>query len=163
MGACYGAGMIAGPALGGTLGGISPRAPFIVAALLNGFALLLVCMFLKETRRGYGETEKPFRLNPFVLFRLDDALRGLAALFVVFFIIQLIGQVPAALWVIYGEDRFQADSENSARYCVAWQWMQIDSFSWHLPRKDGRCSRFFFCLLPAESVCRPCRRCFQGP
>ncbi|ENI4003271.1 MFS transporter, partial [Pseudomonas aeruginosa] len=28
-------------------------------------------------------------------------------LFAVFFIIQLIGQVPAALWVIYGEDRFQ--------------------------------------------------------
>ena len=42
-----------------------------------------------------------------VLFRLDDALRGLTALFAVFFIIQLIGQVPAALWVIYGEDRFQ--------------------------------------------------------
>ena len=51
--------------------------------------------------------ESPVRIKPFVLLRLDDALRGLGALFAVFFIIQLIGQVPAALWVIYGEDRFQ--------------------------------------------------------
>ncbi|HAV4990540.1 TPA: MFS transporter [Acinetobacter nosocomialis] len=36
---------------------------------------------------------------------LFPALR--MAHFAVFFIIQLIGQVPAALWVIYGEDRFQ--------------------------------------------------------
>ena len=107
MGACYGTGMIAGPALGGMLGGISAHAPFIAAAFLNGFAFLLACIFLRETRRGDGETEKPVRIKPFVLFRLDDALRGLAALFAVFFIIQLIGQVPAALWVIYGEDRFQ--------------------------------------------------------
>ena len=107
MGACYGAGMIAGPALGGMLGSISAHAPFIAAALLNGLAFLLACIFLKETNRSYGETEKLVRIKPFVLFRLDDALRGLTALLAVFFIIQLIGQVPAALWVIYGEDRFQ--------------------------------------------------------
>lgn len=107
MGACYGAGMIAGPALGGMLGSISAHAPFIAAALLNGLAFLLACIFLKETNRSYGETGKLVRIKPFVLFRLDDALRGLTALFAVFFNIQLIGQVPAALWVIYGEDRFQ--------------------------------------------------------
>ncbi len=107
MGACYGAGMIAGPALGGMLGSISAHAPFIAAALLNGLAFLLACIFLKETNRSYGKTGKLVRIKPFVLFRLDDALRGLTALFAVFFNIQLIGQVPAALWVIYGEDRFQ--------------------------------------------------------
>lgn len=110
MGACYGTGMIAGPALGGMLGGISAHAPFIAAALLNGFAFLLACIFLKETNRSHGETGKLVRIEPFVLFRLDDALRGLTALFAVFFTIQLIGQVPAALWVIYGEDRFQWDT-----------------------------------------------------
>lgn len=99
--------MIAGPALGGMLGGISAHAPFIAAALLNGFAFLLACIFLKETHHSHGGTGKPVRIKPFVLLRLDDALRGLGALFAVFFIIQLIGQVPAALWVIYGEDRFQ--------------------------------------------------------
>ncbi len=30
-----------------------------------------------------------------------------AALMTVFFIMQLVGQVPAALWVIFGEDRFR--------------------------------------------------------
>jgi DHA1 family tetracycline resistance protein-like MFS transporter len=34
----------------------------------------------------------------------------MAALLAVFFIVQLIGQVPAALWIIYGEDRFQWDT-----------------------------------------------------
>jgi DHA1 family tetracycline resistance protein-like MFS transporter len=110
MGACYGVGMIAGPALGGMLGGISVHAPFIAAALLNGFALLLACIFLSETRSGHGETKKLVRIERSVLFRLDNALRGLTALFVVFFIIQLIGQVPATLWVLYGEDRFQWDT-----------------------------------------------------
>lgn len=105
MGACYGAGMIAGPALGGMLGGISAHAPFVAAALLNGFAFLLACIL--ETHRSHGGTGKSVRIKPFILFRLDDALRGLAALFAVFFIIQLIGQAPASLWVIYGEDRFQ--------------------------------------------------------
>ncbi|MCP5826991.1 tetracycline resistance MFS efflux pump, partial [Klebsiella pneumoniae] len=85
----------------------SAHAPFIAAALLNGFAFLLACIFLKETHHSHGGTGKPVRIKPFVLLRLDDALRGLGALFAVFFIIQLIGQVPAALWVIYGEDRFQ--------------------------------------------------------
>lgn len=107
MGACYGAGMIAGPALGGMLGGISAHAPFVAAALLNGFAFLLACILRKETHRSHGGTGKSVRIKPFILFRLDDALRGLAALFAVFFIIQLIGQAPASLWVIYGEDRFQ--------------------------------------------------------
>ena len=110
MGACYGVGMIGGPALGGMLGGISVHAPFIAAALLNGFALLLACIFLSETRSGHGETKKLARIERSVLFRLDNALRGLTALFVVFFIIQLIGQVPATLWVLYGEDRFQWDT-----------------------------------------------------
>jgi DHA1 family tetracycline resistance protein-like MFS transporter len=31
-----------------------------------------------------------------------------AALMTVFFIMQLVGQVPAALWVIFGEDRWSA-------------------------------------------------------
>ncbi len=110
MGACYGAGMIAGPALGGMLGGFSVHAPFFAAALLNGIAFLLAWIFLKETRSGHENAEKPVRLEPFVVFRRDDALRGLTALLAVFFIIQLIGQVPGALWVIYGEDRFQWDT-----------------------------------------------------
>lgn len=55
--------MIAGPALGGMLGGISAHAPFIAAALLNGFAFLLACIFLKETHHSHGGMESRFASN----------------------------------------------------------------------------------------------------
>jgi len=45
-------------------------------------------------------------LNPVSsLFRRGMTI--VAALMTVFFIMQLVGQVPAALWVIFGEDRFR--------------------------------------------------------
>lgn len=106
MGACFGGGMIAGPALGGLMGGISAHAPFMAAAFLNGVGFLLACIFLTESRRARSEAEKPASINPLAAFRLDGPLQGLVALIGVFFTVQLIGQVPAALWVIYGEDRF---------------------------------------------------------
>ncbi|MBX8814689.1 TCR/Tet family MFS transporter, partial [Ochrobactrum sp. MR34] len=37
-------------------------------------------------------------------------LKGVTALALVFFIIQLVGQLPATLWVIYTEDRFAWDT-----------------------------------------------------
>ncbi len=107
MGACFGGGMIAGPVIGGLLGGVSIHAPFVAGAALNGLGFLLACIFLTETRHRKGEiTAAPSSPGLFAAFRLDGALKGLATLIVVFFVIQLIGQAPAALWVIYGEDRF---------------------------------------------------------
>lgn len=110
MGACFGAGLIGGPALGGALGGISAHAPFLAAALLNCAAFVLAFILLKESRRRRGNIAAPARIKLLVPLRLDDALRGMTALLSVFFIVQLIGQVPAALWIIYGEDRFQWDT-----------------------------------------------------
>ncbi|EUC18909.1 Tet(A)/Tet(B)/Tet(C) family tetracycline efflux MFS transporter [Paraburkholderia hospita] len=106
MGACYGAGMIAGPAIGGAFGGVSAHAPFMAAALLNGAGFLLACVFLKETQSVANAVPTPISVNPFDGFRLDSALRALMTLFGVFFILQFIGQIPASLWIIYGEDRF---------------------------------------------------------
>ena len=40
-------------------------------------------------------------------FRWARGMTIVAALMTVFFIMQLVGQVPAALWVIFGEDRFR--------------------------------------------------------
>ncbi|OHV75623.1 Tet(A)/Tet(B)/Tet(C) family tetracycline efflux MFS transporter [Rhizobium sp. LCM 4573] len=106
MGACFGGGVIAGPATGGLMGGISAHAPFMAAAFLNGVGFLLAFIFLTEPRPSRSDAEGPASINPLAAFRLDGPLRGLAALIGVFFTMQLIGQVPAALWVIYGEDRF---------------------------------------------------------
>lgn len=106
MGACYGGGMIAGPALGGPLAEASPHAPFIAAAILNGLGLLLIFLYFAETRHTC--TPPPSLDNParFVTHWRDTAWQGLIGLIGVFFILQLIGQAPAALWVIYSEDRF---------------------------------------------------------
>lgn len=110
MSACFGVGIIAGPAIGGMLGGRVAHAPFIAAALLNGAAFLFACFFLSETRRGRSEVEGPESPGLVAKLRRSGVLRSFAPLFYVFFLVQLIGQVPGALWVIYGEDRFQWDT-----------------------------------------------------
>ena len=110
MSAGFGVGIIAGPAIGGILGERIAHAPFIAAALLNGTAFLFAGLALAETGRSAGGAEKPDSPGLLAGFRQSGALRSVAPLFSVFFLIQLIGQVPGALWVIYGEDRFQWDT-----------------------------------------------------
>lgn len=110
LGACYGVGMIAGPAIGGALGGVSAHAPFMVAALLNGTGFLLARVLLNKAQPTQNDVKTPIRINLFDGFRFDGSLRALMMLFGVFFILQLIGQVPASLWVLYGEDRFHWDT-----------------------------------------------------
>src|SRR5699024_5918842 len=50
LSACYGGGMIAGPAMGGLFGAISPHLPFLLAALLSASNLALTLILLRETR-----------------------------------------------------------------------------------------------------------------
>lgn len=108
MGACFGAGMIAGPAIGGVLGDISVHAPFVAGALLNAIAFCLVAFLLPKTPSQPPEGQ-PAKINLFEGFRFNFAVQGLASFFALFFLMQLIGQAPAALWVIYGEQRLNWD------------------------------------------------------
>lgn len=110
MSAAFGVGIIAGPAIGGILGERIAHAPFIAAALLNGTAFLFACFALAETGRGAGGVGTPGSPGLFAGLRRSGALRSVAPLFSVFFLIQLTGQVPGALWVIFGEDRFLWDT-----------------------------------------------------
>ncbi|AWK88114.1 MFS transporter [Azospirillum thermophilum] len=106
MSACFGLGIIAGPLLGGLLGAVSLRAPFLLAALLHGLGFLLVWAVLPETRR------RPAGAAPAAAVRLLPSLprlggrAGLGRLVAVFVALQLVGQIPAALWTIYSIDRF---------------------------------------------------------
>ncbi len=52
MSACFGFGMVAGPVLGGLMGGFSPHAPFFAAAALNGLNFLTGCFLLPESHKG---------------------------------------------------------------------------------------------------------------
>jgi len=110
LGACFGVGMIAGPVVGGLLGSVGLHAPFVAAAVMNGAGFLFALFFLPESRRKAPASMAADGLNP--LAGLRQTLRGplLLRLVSVFFVVQLVGQVPAVLWVIFGEHRFGWDA-----------------------------------------------------
>ncbi|SHF08399.1 MFS transporter, DHA1 family, tetracycline resistance protein [Streptoalloteichus hindustanus] len=107
MGACYGGGMIAGPVLGGLLGGLSPHAPFVAAAVLNGLNLLVGLVLLRETHAGGSEPLTVKQVSPLTSFRWVRGVPVLGALLFVFFVMQLVGQVPGTMWVLFTEHRFE--------------------------------------------------------
>ncbi|MFO0958108.1 MAG: Tet(A)/Tet(B)/Tet(C) family tetracycline efflux MFS transporter [Isosphaeraceae bacterium] len=108
MNACFGLGFVAGPLLGGLVGGVSPRYPFLLAALFSGLNLLMGALVLPESHRGQSGP-KP-RGGGF-LASLPALLenRALLPFLWIYFLINLIGQIPGSLWIIYGEDRFGWD------------------------------------------------------
>ncbi len=108
--ACFGFGMVAGPVLGGLMGGISSHAPFFAAAALSALCFLMGYFFLPESHIG---TRRPLTredLSPIASLRWARGTTFITSLMVVYLIMQLVGQVPAALWVIFGEDRFHWNS-----------------------------------------------------
>jgi DHA1 family tetracycline resistance protein-like MFS transporter len=106
MNACFGLGFVAGPLLGGFVGGISLRYPFLLAALFNGLNLLLGLFVLPEShmhREVTTEAKTKSLVASLLSIRENRALLPLLA---IYFLIHLIGQIPGSLWIINGEDRF---------------------------------------------------------
>eukprot|EP01132_Coremiostelium_polycephalum_P008683 gene8683-10681_t len=106
IGACFGLGFIAGPLLGGIAGGFGIHYPFLLAMALNGVNFLLALFCLPETRKGVKAPLAAQNLNPLGGFRGATGIKSLTPLIVVFTLMQLVGQVPAALWIIDTQDRF---------------------------------------------------------
>ncbi len=108
MNAALGLGWIAGPALGGTLGQIWPALPFLLAAGLNGLNLLLAIVLLPEPPRP-AAARPPIRLarlNAFASLRWLGRMPTLAPLVGIYAALCLLGQIPASLWVLYGQARY---------------------------------------------------------
>ncbi|CAB5694781.1 Tetracycline resistance protein, class C [Delftia tsuruhatensis] len=116
MGAAIGMGFIAGPVLGGLLGDWWLRAPFMLAALLNGANLILVWSLLPEPQ-PQGRTDlpgepmlepprQPGSLNAFAALHGLREQPGLGPLVGVFGVVMLASQWPATLWILYGQERF---------------------------------------------------------
>lgn len=107
LGAAFGVGFILGPAIGGLLAGLGPRAPFFAAAALAflnlGFGWFVLPESLPVERR------RPFswkRANPVgALAHLRDH-KGLLALAAVFLLVGLAGQVYPTVWSFYTIHRF---------------------------------------------------------
>ena len=108
MGACFGLGFIAGPAIGGVLGDHGVRLPFIAAAVLNGVTFLVGVLVLRESRPPALAT-KPFDrgvLHPLAPLRWANSFPALLPLLGVFLLLVLVGEVAGTTWVIYGQDRY---------------------------------------------------------
>jgi DHA1 family tetracycline resistance protein-like MFS transporter len=108
MNACFGLGFVAGPLLGGLAGSMSPRYPFLLAALFSGLNLLMGIFVLPESHQPESEPDQKGRSFVASLLSIRNN-RTLLPLLLIYFLVNLIGQIPGSLWIINGEDRFGWD------------------------------------------------------
>ena len=106
VGAVFGVGIVAGPLLGGVLGDFSLRAPFVAAAAVSALNGMLALALLPESHKARGRRLALSDLNAFASFHRLRGAPALLPLVGVFVVITLVSQVPATLWILYGQDRF---------------------------------------------------------
>ncbi len=117
MNACFGVGFIAGPVLGGFAGSYAVRAPFFLAAALNGLSALVCGLALPESRARLPDKTAAGRpkltvrqLNPLAPLARVGGIAGIGRLLYVFATISTVNQVTGMLWVVYGTTRFRWSS-----------------------------------------------------
>ncbi len=107
IGAAFGLGFIAGPALGGMLGQANLRLPFLVAAgltLLNWlYGLLILPESLKPERRRRFVWSRAHPLGSFLALRAYPLVVGLAG---TFFLLHTAHQMLHTTWVLYTGYRY---------------------------------------------------------
>jgi DHA1 family tetracycline resistance protein-like MFS transporter len=106
MSACFGIGFIIGPIIGGTLGEVWLRSPFLAAAILNAANLALVYFILPESRTASTTPFDRATLNPLAPMRWALGLKALLPLLIICLIFGLVGNIPGTVWVLYGQDKF---------------------------------------------------------
>ncbi|MEL6678987.1 MAG: TCR/Tet family MFS transporter [Pseudomonadota bacterium] len=102
LGAGFGVGFILGPAIGGLLGEIGPRAPFYAAAALALANALLGYIVLKETLAE--DQRRPFNWrqgNPSVALRRFWAIPRVGGLLLIVFVYQLASNVYPVIWAFF--------------------------------------------------------------
>ena len=106
--AMFGIGFIIGPVLGGLLGDVWVRAPFIAAALFNGLNFALALFVLPESRKGDASAKFDFRnLNPFRPLGWALTFAPLLPLMAIFVIMNFVGTMYGTVWALFSEDAFQ--------------------------------------------------------
>lgn len=107
VGAAFGVGFILGPVIGGTLGSVSIRLPFYVAACLSFCNFLYGVFVLPESLPP--ERRKPIdfrKANPFGALVGLVRLKGVGALVTVIALANLAQFILNATWVIHNEYKF---------------------------------------------------------
>jgi MFS transporter, DHA1 family, tetracycline resistance protein len=106
LNAVQGLGFIAGPLIGGLLGTLSIRAPFMAAAALNGITFLVTLLVLREPPRHAATEGEALFVNPLRSFKWAWSVPALLPLLIIFLVFTLVGQVGGTIWIIYGSDRY---------------------------------------------------------
>lgn len=111
IGAAFGLGFIIGPAIGGLLAGLGPRAPFLAAALLAFINALAMLVFLPESLAPENRRAFDWRSANIVsafqpLFKSGEA----APLLIAWFIWILAHNVYPATWSFWSAARFGWDA-----------------------------------------------------
>ncbi|MDG1330990.1 MAG: TCR/Tet family MFS transporter [Crocinitomicaceae bacterium] len=107
VGAAFGVGFIIGPAIGGVLGDVGIRMPFLFAAGLSFLNFVYGFFVLKETLAV--ENRRPFSLkrsNPIGSFIQIVKYKELANMFIVIFMYYLAGTAIQNTWVYLTKERF---------------------------------------------------------
>ena len=102
VGAAFGVGFVVGPAIGGFLGELSPRAPFVAAAILAAANMLYGLIVFPETlaagrRRAFDWR----RANPLGAFRTLRGLPGMSGVAAVLVLWQIASLVYPMTWSFY--------------------------------------------------------------
>jgi len=106
MGAAMGLGFVVGPLIGGALGEWSLRAPFVAAAVMNALNLAMAWVALPESNQNRTARLDLSKFNAFSALHRLPGRPPLLPLVGVFAVIVLVSQVPAALWILYGQERY---------------------------------------------------------
>ncbi len=109
LNAMFGAGFIIGPVLGGALGDLALRLPFVAAAVLNAANFLLAFFMLPESRTARGAKIDLAALNPLGPLRWVFRAKGLLPVTLVFFAFSAAGEVYGSCWALWGRDAFHWD------------------------------------------------------
>jgi len=107
IGAAFGIGFILGPALGGVVGELDPRAPFFLSAALAAFNFGCVFFFVPETVTP--EKRRAFRLsalNPFATLWRAFSMKGLGTPLACLFVISIAHAVYPAIWSFWTKEMF---------------------------------------------------------
>jgi len=107
IGAAFGVGFIVGPAIGGFLGEISPRAPFVAAAIVSLANATLGYFILPETlapskRRVFDWT----RANPLGALISIRKIPHLTNLIIIYLLFTISHQVYPAVWSYFTIEKF---------------------------------------------------------
>ncbi|MGV8855254.1 MAG: tetracycline efflux MFS transporter Tet(30) [Devosia sp.] len=109
VGAVMSMGFIIGPVIGGVMGSVWLRSPFLVAALFNGLNLLVALFVLPESRKAMEGKFEFKTLNPVAPLVWLWNFKPLLPLVVVGVVFGLVASIPGTIWVLYGAARFGWD------------------------------------------------------